>query len=178
MREWISGRNPVYEVLRSANRQAFKLIIAQGSKEKGRLAEIIRLGKERKIPYEYCERSQLDNLNRTHQGVVLEASQYVYSDLKEILEQARKRSEEHFVLILDTLQDPQNLGTLLRTAEACGIHGVILPKRKTATVTPAVVSASSGASEYLHITQMNLAQAIRILKANDVWVIEQKNLFR
>ena len=88
-----------------------------------------------------------------------------------MLSLAEKRGESPFLLILDTLQDPQNLGTLLRTAEIVGVHGVLLPLRQTATVTPAVVAASSGASEHMLVGQSNLAQAISILKENDVWVI-------
>jgi 23S rRNA (guanosine2251-2'-O)-methyltransferase len=171
MREWIRGRNPVYEVLRSGKRRPFRLIIAKGTNEKGKLADIITLCKQKSIPFEYAERDFLDQLGSNHQGIALETGTYHYCDLDEIIGEAEQRSEDNFILILDTLQDPQNLGTLLRTAEVIGIHGVILPKRNTATITPSVVSASSGASEYLQITQMNIVQAIRQLKQNDIWVI-------
>lgn len=171
MREWISGRNPVYEVLRAGRRQSLRLQIAQGVREKGRLNEIIQLCKAGKIPIERVPRRQLDSLGSGHQGVALETSGYPYSTLPDILILAVQRQEPAFILILDTLQDPQNLGTLLRTAEIVGVHGVLIPYRRTATVTPAVVSASSGASEHLLITQTNLAQAITNLKENDVWVI-------
>jgi 23S rRNA (guanosine2251-2'-O)-methyltransferase len=113
----------------------------------------------------------LDAIAENHQGLALEASDYPYSNLVDILDLAEQRSEAPFLLILDTLQDPQNLGTLLRTAEVVGVHGVLLPLRRTATVTPAVVHASSGASEHLLISQLNLAQAIASLKERDVWVI-------
>lgn len=170
-REWIYGRNPIYEVLRAGKRHAFKLLVAQGAQEKGRLVEIIQLCKQRNILIQNTPRSELDKLGVVHQGVALETNSYLYCDLKEILELASKRAEPHFVLILDTLQDPQNLGTLLRTAEVVGVHGVLLPKRQTATITPAVVSASSGASEHLLVTQLNLASAMEQLKENDLWVI-------
>ena len=101
----------------------------------------------------------------------LEASSYPYSDLADVLALAARRGEAPFVLILDVLQDPQNLGSLLRTAEAVGIHGVLLPFRHTATVTPAVVNSSSGATEHLLIVQVNLAQAIQQLKEENIWVI-------
>lgn len=171
MREWISGRNPVYEVLRSGRRKFFRLQIAQGIKERGRLQEIISLCVGAKIPIERASRRQLDALGSGNQGVALETGAYIYSDLIDILALAAKRQEPPFILILDTLQDPQNFGTLLRTAEIVGIHGVLIPYRRTATVTPAVVSASSGASEHLLIAQANLAQAIASLKEENVWVI-------
>ena len=103
--------------------------------------------------------------------MALEVSEYPYSNLLDMLERAERRKEPPFLLILDLLQDPQNLGTLLRTAEAVGVHGVLLPLRRTATVTPAVVHASSGACEHLLIAQLNLAQAIAALKGSNIWVI-------
>ncbi len=171
MREWITGRNPVFEVLRSGRRQLFRLLFAEGVQDKGRLAEIVRLSAGYQLPVERVPRSRLDSLATGHQGVALEASGYPYSTLPDILEQAKKKQEPPFVLILDTLQDPQNLGTLLRTAVAVGVHGVILPLRRTVTVTPAVVNASSGASEYLNIAQSNLAHSIAELKDSGVWVV-------
>ncbi len=171
MKEWITGRNPVYEVLRAGRRQPFHLLIAEGAQEKGRLAEILSLAEKKRIPIERVPRQRIDSLGPGNQGVGLEASAYPYSDLGEILESASHRSEPPFLLILDTLQDPQNLGTLLRTAEAVGVHGVLLPLRRTATVTPAVVNASSGASEHLLIAQANLAQSIDQIKEVGVWVV-------
>lgn len=171
MREWICGRNPVYEVLKAGRRQPFRLSIAQGSQEKGRLGEIIQLCERKKIPLERVPRQRLDTLGNGHQGVVLEASGYSYFGLLDILDLAHQRQEPPFILILDALQDPQNLGTLLRTAEIVGVHGVVLPLRHAVTVTPAVVSASSGASEHLLVAQSNLVQAIDALKEDEVWVV-------
>lgn len=105
------------------------------------------------------------------QGVALEVSAYPYVDLNAILERAAFRGEAPFILILDIIQNPQNLGTLLRSAEAAGMHGVIIPLRRAADVTPAVVSASAGASEHMLIAQENLARAIELLKKRDVWVV-------
>ncbi len=105
------------------------------------------------------------------QGIAVEAAPYPYVDLREILVAAERREELPFILILDTLQDPQNLGTLLRSAEAFGVHGVIIPPHSAAGVTPAVVHASSGACEHLLIAAANLAQAISELKQANVWVI-------
>jgi 23S rRNA (guanosine2251-2'-O)-methyltransferase len=171
MREWIYGRNPVYEVVRAGRRQIFRLLIAQGVRYKGRLADIIELSKGGDFPVEYVPRTKLDSIQTHHQGVVLEVSSYPYASLPDIFDLAEQRAEAPFILILDTLQDPQNLGTLFRTGEVVGVHGVLLPYRRTATVTPAVVNASSGASEYLLVTQVNLAQAITTIKDMDVWVI-------
>jgi len=171
MREWILGRNPVYEALRAGRRQFFRLQVAAGVQEKGRLSEILRLASARRLPVERPPRARLDALGPGNQGVALEASGYPYAALADVLERAAGLGEPLFVLALDTLQDPQNLGTLLRTAEIVGVHGILLPFRHTATVTPAVVHASSGASEHLLIVQANLAQAIAALKEAGAWVV-------
>lgn len=175
MREWISGRNPVSETLRARRRQVFQLLVAEGAQEKGHLAEIISQCQQRNVPAQRVPRSRLDGLSSGHQGVALEVSGYPYRDLQDILALAHSRDEPALLLILDALQDPQNLGTLLRTAESVGVHGVLLPYRHTVTVTPAVVSASSGASEHMLIAQTNLAQAIETLKVEGIWVIGLEN---
>ncbi|HSL47284.1 MAG TPA: RNA methyltransferase, partial [Anaerolineales bacterium] len=113
----------------------------------------------------------LDKVHQNHQGVMAEVSGYSYSDVIEILELAGQRNEPAFVLLLDSLNDPQNFGTLLRTAEAIGVHGVVIPLAHTVEVTPAVVNASSGASEHLLIGRANLAQAIDALKEAEVWIV-------
>lgn len=171
MKEWVVGRNPVYEVLQASRRQIFTLRIYRGAAEKGRLADIIGLSIARKIRIERVTRDQLDCLGANHQGVALEVSGYPYQELPDFLERAARQREDPLILILDALQDPQNLGTLLRTAEIIGVHGVLLPFRRTATITPAVVSASSGASEHILIAQSNLSQAINQLKRDGIWVI-------
>lgn len=171
MREWIYGRNPVYESLRAGRRHAFRLLVAQGVQEKGRLEAIIDDCSQRKIPIERQPRQDLERRYPGCQGVALEVSGYPYFELVDMLALAEQRREPPLLLVLDALQDPQNLGTLLRTAEAVGVHGVLLPLRRSVTVTPAVVSASSGASEHLLIAQSNLAQAIRTLKGEGVWVV-------
>jgi 23S rRNA (guanosine2251-2'-O)-methyltransferase len=171
MKEWIYGRNAVYECLRARRRYFFRLRLAQGIEEKGHLGEIIQMISQLKVPIERVPRENLNSLGSGHQGVALEVSGYPYSSLMDVISLANKYNEAPFVLILDVLQDPQNLGTLLRTAEAVGVHGVLLPFRHTATVTPAVVNSSAGASEHMLIVQVNLAQAIQDLKDHDVWVI-------
>jgi 23S rRNA (guanosine2251-2'-O)-methyltransferase len=113
----------------------------------------------------------LDKINGHHQAVVAEVSDYPYASLPDMFALAESRNEAPLILILDTLKDPQNLGSLLRTGEIVGVHGVLLPLRRTATVTPAVVNASSGASEHLLISQINLAQAISRIQESGVWVL-------
>jgi 23S rRNA (guanosine2251-2'-O)-methyltransferase len=169
MKELIYSRNAVYEVLSAKRRQIFGIEIAEGVQEKGKLAEILKLAQQQKIKVYRVPRPKLDKVHQNNQGIVAEVSGYPYSDVVEILENAK--DELPFVLILDSLQDPQNFGTLIRTAEALGVHGVIIPTARTVDVTPAVVNASSGASEHMLIAQANLSQTIDALKENDVWVV-------
>ena len=171
MKEIIYSRNAVYETLIARRRQSLKLELAEGVKEKGRLSEIIQLARERKISVKRVPRGRLERLKANHQGVALEVSGYPYADETDIFELAEKRDEPLFVLLLDSLNDPQNFGTLLRTAEVVGVHGVVIPLARTVGVTPAVVNASSGASEHLLIAQANLHQTITALKEAGAWII-------
>jgi len=171
MKEYIYSRNAVYETLRAGRRDVFKIQVAEGAQEKGRLADILKMAKERRIAVEKAQRGRLDKVHQNHQGVVAEVSGYSYSDEVEILELASQKNEPPFILLLDSLNDPQNFGTLLRTAEAIGVHGVIIPLAHTVEVTPAAVNASSGASEHLLVARANLAQAIEALKEAEVWVV-------
>jgi 23S rRNA (guanosine2251-2'-O)-methyltransferase len=171
MKELLYSRNAVYETLRAGRRQPFQLEIAEGAQEKGRLSEIIQLAQALHLPIKRLPRGRLDRVHANHQGVVLEAGGYAYADLTEIFELADGRSEPLFVLLLDALNDPQNFGTLLRTAEVVGVHGVVIPLARTVGVTPAVVNASSGASEHLLVAQSNLHQAIGALKDAGAWII-------
>lgn len=171
MKEFIYSRNAVFETLRARRRQVFQLLLADSVQQRGRIIEIVKLAQTRKIPIERLPRPRLDKIHHDHQGVALEVGGYPYSSLVDVLENASQKDEPPLLLLLDTLQDPQNLGTLLRTAETVGVHGVIIPLAHTAVVTPAVVNASSGASEHLLITQANLAQAISTLKAEGVWIV-------
>ncbi|HXF84461.1 MAG TPA: 23S rRNA (guanosine(2251)-2'-O)-methyltransferase RlmB [Anaerolineales bacterium] len=171
MREFLYSRNAVYETLRAKRREVFRIQIAEGAQEKGRLEQIGKLANERGIPVERLPRAKLDRIHENHQGVVAEVSQYPYVDLLDILENAHIKNEPPFVLLLDSLNDPQNFGTLIRTAEAVGMHGIIIPLAHTVEVTPAVVNASSGASEHLYIARSNLAQAIDALKEENIWVV-------
>jgi 23S rRNA (guanosine2251-2'-O)-methyltransferase len=171
MKEYLYSRNAVYEALRANRREIFAIEVADSAQEKGKLAEILNLARTRKIPVNKVPRAKLDKIHNNHQGIVAEAGAYPYSDLTEMLEYADAQNESPFILILDSLQDPQNFGTLLRTAEAVGAHGVVIPLARTVDVTPAVVNASSGASELMRISHANLSQTIDALKDNEVWVV-------
>lgn len=170
-REFIFGRNPVYEVIRAGRRRIYSLLVAEGVQEKGNLTRAVDLGVERGVPVRRVPRARLDHLSDSHQGLAAEVEGYAYVNLEDILSLAGERHEPPLVLLLDIIQNPQNLGTLLRTAEAVGVHGVIIPEHRSAGVTPAVVQASSGASEHILVAVMNLVQAIQALKASDVWIV-------
>ena len=169
MKELIYSRNAVYEVLSARRRQVFSIEIAEGAQEKGKLTEILKLAQGQKIKVTRVPRPKLDKVHQNHQGIVAEVSGYPYSDVTDILDNTK--GEPPFLLILDSLQDPQNFGTLIRTAEAIGVHGIVIPLARSVEVTPAAVNASSGASEHMLIAQANLSQTIDALKAEDVWVV-------
>jgi 23S rRNA (guanosine2251-2'-O)-methyltransferase len=171
MKEFIYSRNAVYETLLAGRRPVFQLQLAESVQEKGRIPAILNLAAERNIFVTRLSRLLLDKIHPAHQGVVLEVGEYPYVNVVDILDRASESGQPPFILILDSLNDPQNFGTLLRTAEATGVHGVILPLAHSVEVTPAVVNASSGASEHLFIAQANLSQAIDELRQANVWVV-------
>jgi 23S rRNA (guanosine2251-2'-O)-methyltransferase len=171
MKEFIYGRNPVYEMVRAKRRQVFSLLVAEGAQEKGRLSEILQIARERKIPIQPVTRARLDKLSDSAQGIAAEVEGYPYIGVVDILGKAQQSGEPIFVLILDSIQNPQNLGTLIRTAESFGVHGVVIPGHRAAEVTPAVVSASAGASEHMLIAQANLAQALDEFKEAGAWAV-------
>ena len=171
MKELIYSRNAVYETLLANRRPCFQLMLAEGVQEKGRIPAILALAAERNIYVTRLPRASLDKIHPSHQGVVLETGEYPYVNVVDILDLAEERKQPPFILMLDSLNDPQNFGSLLRTAEAVGVHGVILPLAHSVEVTPAVVNASSGASEHLLIAQANLSQAIDELRQANTWVV-------
>jgi 23S rRNA (guanosine2251-2'-O)-methyltransferase len=171
MREWITGRNPVFELLTARRRQSFRLWVNSGSEEKGRLAEILALARTQKLLVEAVPRTRLDPLGDNHQGVAVETSAYPYVAWQDIVTRADRLNEPLFILALDLIQNPQNLGNLIRTAEGVGVHGILIPLARSATITPAVVTSSAGASEHLLIAQTNLAQAFDELKRAGAWII-------
>jgi 23S rRNA (guanosine2251-2'-O)-methyltransferase len=167
------GRRPVLEALRAGRRSFRRLLIGEKVDETDTLRQIIDQSRQHGLRVDSARREWLDAqaYSANHQGVLLETGPYPYVDLQDTLDIAAARGEPPFLLLLDLLQDVQNVGTLLRTAEAVGVHGVILQERRAAGITPAVVSASSGAVEHLQVVQVtNLVQAMKALKAADVWL--------
>ena len=169
MKELIYSRNAVHEVLRAGRRQIFSIEIADGVQDKGKIEDILKLAQQQKVKVSRVPRPKLDKVHQNNQGIVAEVSGYPYSDVVDILDSAK--GELPFLLMLDSLQDPQNFGTLIRTAEALGVHGIVIPLARSVDMTPAVVNASSGASEHMLIAQANLSQTIDALKENDIWVV-------
>ncbi|QGG49204.1 23S rRNA (guanosine(2251)-2'-O)-methyltransferase RlmB [Heliorestis convoluta] len=166
------GRQPVLEALKG-NRSINKLIIAKGARE-GSIREIVALAKEQSIPIIEVDRNALDIQadTRNHQGVMAYVASISYVDISEILDQARAKGEAPFVLILDGLEDPHNVGALLRTAECAGVHGVILPKRRGVGITSTVAKAAAGATEHMLIARVtNLVMAVEELKKEGLWMI-------
>lgn len=169
----IWGRNPVNEALRG-RRRVLRVYLASGVSESGIVADISERARQQNVPVQTVPRHELDRLagSGEHQGAVAQVADYPYGDVDDILRRTRERGEIPFLLILDSLQDPQNFGSLLRTAEAVGVDGVIIPKRRAVGVTPAVVKASAGAVEHLEVAQVsNLVQMIESLKREGLWVV-------
>ena len=174
MADLLYGRNAVREALRAQRRTFQRLLVSSGAQEAGTLGEVVKLAEKIGVPIERVDRHDLDRRLReaNHQGVALESGDYPYVELEDCLALADERGEPALLLMLDHLQDPQNVGTLLRTAEVVGAHGVVIPGRRAAEVTPAVVNASSGATEHLRIAVVgNLAQAIAEAQKAGVWVV-------
>lgn len=168
--DMIIGRNPVIEALKN-KREMEKIIIADGSE--GSVSKIIGMAKDQGIVIQYRERSALDRMagGRPHQGVVAFVSAYKYSELEDIFALAEKRNEQPFIMILDDLEDPHNLGAIMRTCDCAGAHGVIIPKRRAAGLTEIVGKASAGAVEYVPCVRVtNIAQTIDKLKDQGVWI--------
>jgi 23S rRNA (guanosine2251-2'-O)-methyltransferase len=164
------GRHAVAEALRAGRRHIRRILLAEGVDRTGILSEIVASARLIGAPVVEIRRDRLDEaVGANHQGVVAQAAEYPYVDLDELV--AAGPSGDRLYLALDHLQDVQKLGTLLRTAEAMGVAGVLLPGRRSAAVTAAVVNASSGAVEHLRIALVgNLAQSLEALKAEGVWV--------
>ena len=166
--ELLYGRNAVIEALRG-RRTHQKLYVAEGAERQERVESLLTDARSDGVPVVRLRVNELERLagSVNHQGVVLESSGFSYTSLLDILNDPERRP----IIILDHIQDPQNLGTLLRTAEATGVAGVIIPDRRSASVTPAVVNASSGAVEHLAVAQVtNLARALDACKEAGYWI--------
>jgi len=173
MPDYVWGRNPVLETLRS-NRQVRRLLLADGQRDAPSVAAILQEAARRHIPIETVPRHRLDQLSQgaVHQGCLAVVEARKYATLEQILDFAGQKKEDPFLLILDAIQDVNNLGSLLRSAEATGVHGVIIPLHEAAEVNATVVKTSAGATEHLLIAQeTNLTRTIDFLKKQNVWVI-------
>ncbi len=169
----IWGRNPVVEALR-AGKAVERLYLAEGLRPNPVIDEITRRARGLRVQTQYLDRRALDRLadGASHQGVVAEVEEFEYAELDDILRGAQAAGERPLLLLLDALQDPQNLGSLIRTAEAVGVHGIVLPRHRSVGVTAAVAKASAGAVEHLPIARVtNLGQAIEELKSQGGWVL-------
>ena len=167
----VAGRNAVLELLKS-NKDINKIFIERGEKH-GSINEIIAKAKEDKIVLVEVDKSKLDGMtNENHQGVIAIVPPFNYCEVEDILEEAANKKEDPFILILDGIEDPHNLGSIIRTAETAGVHGIIIPKRRNVAVNSTVVKVSTGATSYVKVARVNnLNETIRKLKDSGLWVI-------
>ena len=177
MREILYGRNAARECLRGRRRHVHKVLLADRVEPAPIINEIRKLADGLNIPVQMVSRQKLDKLADGHQGVALEVGRYPTVSVEEILARAEKQGELPFIVATDHLEDPHNLGAILRTAEIVGVHGVILPGRRAASVTPAVVNASAGAVEHMLVAEVpNLVQTLKKLKQANVWLVGLENV--
>lgn len=171
MEDQVEGRNSVTELLKSG-KDINKLYVQKGEKH-GSINEIIKLAKQNKVVITELDRAKLDQISESHnhQGVIAIVPPYEYCDVDDILEYAKSKNESPFVLILDGIEDPHNLGSIIRTAECSGVHGIIIPKRRSVQVNATVNKTSAGAAQYVKVARVNnLTETIKYLKENDVWI--------
>ena len=168
----VEGRNAVIELLNS-NRDVNKIYIQNGEKH-GSINKIISIAKEKKIIINKVDKIKMDAISETkrHQGVIAIVAPYNYSTVDDIIEYAHSKNEELFILILDGIEDVHNLGSIIRAAETAGVHGIIIPKRRAASVNATVAKTSAGAIEYMKIARVNnLNETIKKLKEEGLWII-------
>lgn len=166
----IVGRNAVIEALKN-QREIDKLIVGKGAE--GSIKKITAMAKDQRIPIYYRDKQALDNFasGSVHQGVIAFISPYQYCDIEDILNLAKERNQDPFIILLDNLEDPHNLGAIMRSAEGAGAHGIIIPKRRSVSITDTVVKASAGAVEYMLCAKVsNIVQTIDKLKEKGLWI--------
>ncbi|RBP01942.1 23S rRNA (guanosine(2251)-2'-O)-methyltransferase RlmB [Rossellomorea aquimaris] len=169
-KDFIGGRNPVMEALKSG-RDINKIWIAEGS-QKGSIQQIVGLAKELNVMVQYVPKKKIEQMvSENHQGVVASVAAYQYAEIDDLFHRAEQKGEDPFILILDELEDPHNLGSIMRTADAAGAHGIIIPKRRAVGLTSTVAKASTGAIEHIPVARVtNLSRAVDELKERGVWV--------
>lgn len=168
--EFIVGKNPVLEALRSGH-AINKIWIGEGT-QKGQVNQVIDLAKQNGVQFQFVPKKKLESLvdTQNHQGVVASIAAYEYADMEDLFVRAKSKGEEPFFLILDEIEDPHNLGSIIRTADAAGAHGVIIPKRRAVGLTATVAKASTGAIEYVPVVRVtNLARTMDDLKKRGLW---------
>lgn len=170
----IYGRNAVLQALRAGS-DVRRVLIARGTKRDGMLGEALEIAQRDDIPIVEVERDALDRMVKRgslHQGIVAEAQEFQYVDVRDILSAARESGEPPFLLLLDNIQYVTNFGALLRTAEIIGVHGVIIPEHRQASVTGQVRKASAGAVDFMNVAQVtNLSRTIEELKKENIWIV-------
>lgn len=167
----VEGRNSILELLESG-KDINKIFITRGEKH-GSINKIIAIAKERKVMLVEKDKKQMDQIAQTenYQGVIAIVPPFEYCEIEEIIEEANKKQEDPFVLILDGIEDPHNLGSIIRTAETAGVHGIIIPKRRAASVNSTVNKVSCGAVEHMKISRVtNISDAIEKLKKEGLWI--------
>lgn len=169
--DYIIGRNPVIEVLKSS-RDINKIWVAENSL-KGQAQQITKLAKERGVTINFVPKKKIDQMvEGNHQGVVAQVAAYEYVHVDDILNIAEKRGELPFLLLLDEIEDPHNLGSIMRTADAVGAHGIVIPKRRAVGLTATVAKASTGAIEHIPVARVtNMARTIEELKERGIWIV-------
>ena len=164
----LSGRNPIREALK-AGRDIEKLMVSRGELS-GSAKEIVAMAKQQRVPVQEVDRARLDAITPHHQGMLAFASAYQYHEVEEMLALAKSRNEKPFLVMLDGVTDPHNLGAVIRTAECAGAHGVIVQERRAVGLTPAAVKASAGAIEHIMVSRVvNLAATLDMLKKKNIW---------
>lgn len=166
----IIGRNPVIEALKN-EREVEKIVVAKDAE--GSIKKILGMAKDKKIQIQFVDKLVLDRLSDggVHQGVAAYVSEYEYCEVEDILEAAKNKGEDPFIIILDGIEDPHNLGAIMRSADGAGAHGIIIPKRRATSITDTVVKASAGAVEYVPVAKVsNIVQTIEKLKEKGVWI--------
>lgn len=169
--QYVVGRNPVLEILK-ADKEVEKLYVLKGELQ-GSINKIIGIAKDRKIIIQQVDRAKLDSMSdgNAHQGVVALITDYKYATIEDILNKAEDKQQPPFVIILDEIEDPHNLGAIIRTAECAGAHGVIIPKRRSAQVNQTVYKSSAGAVEHMLVAKINnVVNTIEELKDKGLWV--------
>lgn len=168
----IEGRNAVLELLNS-DREINKILIQTGEKH-GSIRKIIAVAKEKKVLVQMVDKNKMERMAQTpsYQGVIAMVAPFHYATIEDILQEAKNRQEDPFVVILDGIEDVHNLGSIIRTAETAGVHGVIIPKRRAASVNATVVKTSAGAVQYMKVARVNnLNDAISQLQEKGLWII-------